>query len=229
MKKSMIALILSLTLFLSPARAQSTQPQCLEEYHARTRQLVKHSTLGPLVHLFAGAVGTGTLALLGSGLGRHFAQHSSTGGLIGASWGITLGFYGFVITFVGREAIVISKLIDNIRAQALLEEAYGIPGKMSEKFERKLKDRGILLQKTIPELIRELDQSQALCNGEMRGHSPDAKLKKRIVGFRRLLKLVSGGKYTEDLKAQAFLEHSTTQSTSHSSEETSLPALLDME
>ena len=104
-----------------------------------------------------------------------------------------IGLYGAAAVLGVHEAIQIVAYLDARRMLRLLSESASNPplleGEITGKMLRKLESRGVSVDaESLQARIRELDRSGALCDGSLSGHPGAKRLRRRLVGFHRLLK-----------------------------------------
>ncbi|MBS1963168.1 MAG: hypothetical protein JST04_13210 [Bdellovibrionales bacterium] len=165
---------------------------CLADYVERRKQIVRRALLRPLIAIPV-APGAAYLGLRG---GLLVSSGSATANIIASSTGVVAGF-GLTLLGLGvHETIQVIHSIDTRRMIELLRDVAANPpvtdGKATARLLRKLEARGVRL--TVSELqskIRELDASHQLCDGTLTGHPHAKRLRKRLLSFHKLAKLLS--------------------------------------
>jgi len=178
------ALTLSLTLVFSVVpslQAQEVQENdviipaqsCHLDYFDRRKQLARKALLTPVV----GAVALPIAVYAGAGYGA--TVHNDGWAALGFA---ILGGYGAILGTATIETITLVKLVKIHSLVKLIEEAHAGEGKRLKRYTKSVSNdlnRQIPISEVAEALVK-ADMSGILCDGSMRGKSPNAKLRKRL-------------------------------------------------
>ena len=155
----------------APASAQSVVPEqsCHQDYAKRRKDLIIRALATPVIGVGVAALGIVVGSQLGAG-GWDSLVYAILGGYIGA------------LATVISEVRTLYELVKSHSLVKLIEEAHAMAGKRLERL-RKYAVKKLEREVTTIEVSNALtkaDMSGILCDGSMRGKSPDTKLRKRL-------------------------------------------------
>ncbi len=158
----------------APASSQSVVPEqsCHQDYVKRRKHLVIRALATPVVGAAVATLGI----VIGANLGAE-----GNGGWDSLVYAILGGYIGVVATVVS-ELRTIYELIKAHSLVKIIEEAHLMAGKRIEVLKRyatRKLDREVTLNE-VSNALTKADMSGILCDGSMRGKSPDSKLRKRL-------------------------------------------------
>lgn len=162
------------------------QSSCLPFYIKRKKQLISKSLINPLIAIPTSAAGAISSAYVGAFLGEVITGSSGWGSIIGSAWGTLIGVFGGAIFFTTREAVLVTKYINNKRVIKLLEESYGVAGPIINHIKKNLFKAGQeLSEEHIQSIIITMDQDQALCDGSLKNYQ-GKKLKRKLLTVKQI-------------------------------------------
>lgn len=176
----------------------SEKPQsCMDSYQKRRKQLLRKSIVNVALAPFGIAGATVVVgAYGGSYVGPILTGSKGYGAILGSAWGAVIMFYGSATFFTAREAILITEYFQLHRMIILLDEIRSSESdqelKLLNKMHESIEKSGskITLAELRTKLI-DLDLKGQLCDGSLRGNKKSTKLRKKLVGFHRLKKILS--------------------------------------
>ena len=157
---------------ISENKPELAASKCLDSYQNEIKRLRKKIGFQPITTAAAGV--PVTLGSMGIGyfVGKWATHGSLAGRLIGTSWGLFLGVHGTLYYIVGREAILIERLINTAQMRKLLVESYqSIDGPATQKMVKKLNRKTNKVPITphdVHQWVIHQDQSLGLCKGSKR-------------------------------------------------------------
>ncbi len=158
----------------APASAQSVVPEqsCHQDYSKRRKHLIIRALATPVI-----GAGVATLGIvIGANLGAE-----GNGGWDSLVYAILGGYIGVLATVIS-EVKTLYELVKSHSLVKIIEEAHLMAGKRIEALRRyavRKLDREITLNE-VSNALTKADMSGILCDGSMRGKSPDSKLRKRL-------------------------------------------------
>lgn len=158
----------------APSSAQSVVPEqsCHQDYAKRRKHLVIRALATPVIGVGVAALGI----VIGANLGVE-----GNGGWDSLVYALIGGYIGVIATVVS-ELRTIYELIKANSLVKIIEEAHLMAGKRLEALKRyatRKLDREVTLNE-VSNALTKADMSGILCDGSMRGKSPDSRLKKRL-------------------------------------------------